>query len=467
MTTPHKKSRSASPSRSAQRAPYAGKNPTAARQPGARSRQDSTSQPEGGAGRINSALISHCSEVLGLLLEFNQPADAVLSAYFRENRLLGSRDRGIIAETCYSVLRHKRQLEKQVAPARSPRWLVLAALLRFSGLAQRQLGEQVTATEKDWLLEFKSRPQPEFTLAEQADLPDWLVERLQTRLSDAEILELARGMNQSAPLDLRVNSLKATREAMLERFASEGIGAAACQYAPLGIRLKEKPALQKHPLFLDGSVEVQDEGSQLLGNLLAPKRSEMVVDFCAGAGGKTLLLGALMRSTGRLYAFDVSDKRLARLKPRVARSGLSNVHPICINNENDIRVKRLAGKIDRVLVDAPCSGLGTLRRNPDLKWRQTPQSIAELTQKQADILAAAARLVKPGGRLVYATCSILREENEDIVDAFLAAHPEFHRLDACATLQQQGIALDCGTDLRLLPHVHGSDGFYAAVLERT
>ena len=198
----------------------------------------------------------------------------------------------------------------------------------------------------------------------------------------------------------------------------------------------------------------------------------MVVDFCAGAGGKTLLLGALMRSTGRLYAFDVSPRRLAKLKPRVARSGLSNMHPVCIASENDIRVKRLAGKIDRVLVDAPCSGLGTLRRNPDLKWRQTAQSVEELSRKQADILTGAARLVKPGGRLVYATCSILAEENETVVDAFLAAHSDYRRLCAAEVLAQQGITIDAcaygqnGLDLRLLPHLHGTDGFYAAVLER-
>jgi 16S rRNA (cytosine967-C5)-methyltransferase len=192
----------------------------------------------------------------------------------------------------------------------------------------------------------------------------------------------------------------------------------------------------------------------------------MVVDFCAGAGGKTLLLGALMRSSGRLYAFDVADKRLAKLKPRVARAGLSNVHPVCISGENDIRIKRLAGKIDRVLVDAPCSGLGTLRRNPDLKWRQTPQSVAELTRKQADILAGASRLVKPGGRLVYATCSILPEENDMVVEAFLAAHPDFVKVSAAELLAKQDIAVDTGDELRLLPHLHGTDGFFAAVMER-
>jgi 16S rRNA (cytosine967-C5)-methyltransferase len=191
----------------------------------------------------------------------------------------------------------------------------------------------------------------------------------------------------------------------------------------------------------------------------------MVVDFCAGAGGKTLLLGAQMRNTGRLYAFDVSDKRLTNLKPRLARSGLSNVHPVRIEHERDTRVKRLAGKADRVLVDAPCSGLGTLRRNPDLKWRQGEESIAELTAKQTAILDAAATLVRPGGRLVYATCSLLTAENEAIVDSFLARHPDFVLLPVSTVLERQGVAF-AGDMLRLLPHRHDTDGFFAAVLER-
>ncbi|MDO9190962.1 MAG: RsmB/NOP family class I SAM-dependent RNA methyltransferase, partial [Sulfurimicrobium sp.] len=210
----------------------------------------------------------------------------------------------------------------------------------------------------------------------------------------------------------------------------------------------------------------QDEGSQLVGLLLAPQRREMVVDFCAGAGGKTLLLGALMQNSGRVYAFDVSEKRLNNLKPRLKRSGLSNLHPQLISNENDLKIKRLAGKIDRVLVDAPCSGLGTLRRNPDMKWRQTPEGIADLTQKQAAILLAASRLLKSGGRLVYATCSFLPEENQQIVEAFLAQHPEFKLLDTSEILAAQHVVLDTGKYLQLLPHVHGTDGFFAAVMER-
>jgi 16S rRNA (cytosine967-C5)-methyltransferase len=253
---------------------------------------------------------------------------------------------------------------------------------------------------------------------------------------------------------------------VLERFAADGIEAAPMRFAPTGVRLAGKPALQHHPLFLEGKVEVQDEASQLLTWLVAPQRRQMVVDFCAGAGGKTLALGAAMRSEGRLYAFDTSKSRLANLAPRLKRSGLSNVHPQHIDSEQDGRIKRLAGKIDRVLVDAPCSGLGTLRRNPDLKWRQSQADVAELVAKQTAILAAAARLTKPGGRLVYATCSLLREENEDVVVGFLAGHPEFHSLHCSELLAGQGIALDTGAYLAVFPHAHGMDGFFAAVLCR-
>lgn len=415
--------------------------------------------------RITEKLLAAAVDAATDMLKFNQPADGVLSTHFKVDRS-GAQERAFIAETAYAVLRRKRLLERLVGAHATPRQLVLAALVRLQGCNQRQLAEAISARELDWLAQFKAQPEPELTLAEQADLPDWLAERLLERMSADELLTLARGLNQPAPLDLRTNPMKVSRDEALARLNADGIEVEACRYAPLGIRAKGRPFLAKHPLFLDGAIEVQDEGSQLLGHLLAPKRGEMVVDFCAGAGGKTLLLGALMRSTGRLYAFDVADKRLVKLKPRLARSGLSNVHPVLISGENDTKVKRLAGKIDRVLVDAPCSGLGTLRRNPDLKWRQTPATVAELTRKQAAILAGAARLVKPGGRLVYATCSILVEENEAIVDAFLAAHADFERLSATEVLAKQDIALSVGTELRLAPHTHGTDAFFAAVLER-
>jgi 16S rRNA (cytosine967-C5)-methyltransferase len=308
-------------------------------------------------------------------------------------------------------------------------------------------------------------PESEFPPAVRCDLPDWLYEALVAQFGADEVDKLAQALNLPAPLDLRVNTLKTNREALLERLAADDIAAVPGPLSPLAVRLREKPALAKHPLFLEGAFEVQDEGSQLLGYLLEPKRGEMVVDFCAGAGGKTLLLGALMKNTGRLYAFDISDKRLANLKPRLARSGLSNVHPARIEHERDTKVKRLAGKVDRVLVDAPCSGLGTLRRNPDLKWRQSEDSVAELTTKQAAILDAAAKLVRPGGRVVYATCSLLTAENDAVVEDFLARHPEFTLTPASAVLAKQGIALD-GDTLRLLPHRHNTDGFFAAILDR-
>jgi 16S rRNA (cytosine967-C5)-methyltransferase len=415
--------------------------------------------------RITPRLLDAATEVLADVLALRQPADAVLSQFFRGQRALGSHDRGFVAEAVYAVLRRKRYLEHLLGGEAPPRRLLLAALTRLQGLGQRQLVPALGAAEADWLAGWHPRP-GELALAEQADFPDWLTERLAARMAADALLELARGLNQAAPLDLRVNPMKTTREAVIERLRAEDIAAEPGRYAPLAVRLSSKPALQRHPLYLDGSIEVQDEGSQLLAYLLAPRRGEMVVDFCAGAGGKTLLLGALMRSTGLLYAFDVAERRLARLRPRVARAGLSNVHPVLIGGENDARVKRLAGKIDRVLVDAPCSGLGTLRRNPDLKWRQTPEGVAELARKQRDILAGAARLAKPGGRLVYATCSILPEENEEVVADFLKAHPDFAQVPAGPLLARQGIPLECGEELRLLPHVHGTDGFYAVVLAR-
>jgi 16S rRNA (cytosine967-C5)-methyltransferase len=236
--------------------------------------------------------------------------------------------------------------------------------------------------------------------------------------------------------------------------------------------LDSKPSLAKFDAFARGAVEVQDEGSQLLALMLDAKRGEMVVDFCAGAGGKTLAIGASMRNTGRLYAFDTSAHRLDALKPRLARSKLSNVHPAAIAHERDDRIKRLAGKIDRVIVDAPCSGLGTLRRNPDLKWRQSPQSVAEMSVKQAAILQSASRLLKPGGRLLYATCSLLPQENEAIAHAFSEANREFSSLPAgeiLSNLKVEGAAGLCAGGesdmdfLRLWPHRHRTDGFFAAV----
>src|SRR5688500_11830143 len=268
-------------------------------------------------------------------------------------------------------------------------------------------------------------------------------------------------MLNAAQHDRRPTLARAGRDEVLARLADDGIRAAPTPFSPAGVRLAGKPAINRHALFKQGLVEVQDEGSQLLAWLLAPRRGEMVADYCAGAGGKTLAAAMLMRGAGRIYAMDVSAKRLAALAPRAARAGITNVHTLVLGDE-DARAKRLGGKLDRVLVDAPCSGFGTLRRNPDLKWRHGPDAIGELAAKQRRILGSAARLLKPGGRLVYATCSILQEENDAVIEDFQRSYPGFQALSCAEVLAQQRIALDTGERLRLLPHVHGTDGFYAA-----
>jgi 16S rRNA (cytosine967-C5)-methyltransferase len=404
---------------------------------------------------------------LTVVLPARAPADQQLKQFFRDNRSLGQRDRALVADTVYAALRRRRMLE-HVTPRATPREIALATLVKVQGVGLSQIESALRGDEKSWLAALKAQDLDALPLELRADLPDWVIERLRRTMDDAALLVLARGLQQSAPLDLRVNALKAPRQAVLERFEFDEIAAAATPFSPLGVRLKEKPALNRHPMFLDGAIEVQDEGSQVLGFLVEPRRGEMVVDFCAGAGGKTLQLGAAMSSTGRLYAFDVSDKRLANFVPRLKRSGLSNVFPQRISGENDAKVKRLRGKIDRVLVDAPCTGLGTLRRNPDLKARQSVAGLAELNAKQRSILAAAASLVKPGGRLVYGTCSLLTEENEGIVEEFLAANPEFAVVPAAEVLKRQGISIPGqGRYLRLLPHLHDTDGFFAAVMERS
>lgn len=420
--------------------------------------------------RLVPPLLQHAEALLAEILPCRFPADLVVSRYFRRHERLGQADRGFIAEAVYAVLRRRRSLEAYCLGEISPRRLLLAWLGCVQKLNRREFGDVLDAAENQWLAQAKALRLEDFPPALRLDLPDWLYARLLVQLGAEDTEHLALQLNQSAPLDLRVNPLKAERDALLARLRADGIHAVPGDYSPLAMRLADKPALARHPAFLDGSFEVQDEGSQLLGYLVQPRRGEMVADFCAGAGGKTLLLGALMRSQGRLYAFDIAEKRLAKLKPRLARSGLSNVHPVRIESEHDARLKHLAGKFDRVLVDAPCSGLGTLRRNPDLKWRQHESDVAELAVKQASILAAAAKLVRPGGRLVYATCSLLSEENEAVVEAFLAAHPEFSRLSASEILRSQSIPIrggdEKGGDLRLWPHRHGTDGFFAAVMAR-
>lgn len=415
--------------------------------------------------RLHPAVVNHAEEVLREVLRFTGPADAIVSRYFREHPKLGSRERHAVAESVYAVLRNKLTYASFAESGHGPaiRRLALLGLADAAGIDT--LGG-LSDEEAGWLRRIAQIDRNSLPVTLRANLPPWLFDKLVARDGEAATLQLAEALNSPAPLDLRVNALKAKRDEVIAELSKAPIACEPTPYAPFGIRVQKKPALQNLPLFKEGAIEVQDEGSQLLAQIVGAKRGEMVVDFCAGAGGKTLALGAAMRNTGRLYAFDVSEKRLSKLKPRLARSGLSNVHPVMIAHENDAKVKRLAAKIDRVLVDAPCSGLGTLRRNPDMKWRQTPDSVAELNAKQTAILTSAARLVKPGGRLVYATCSLLDEENEAIATQFIASHDDFVLVPMKDVLREQKIPLEMLDYLKLSPPVHQTDGFFAAVFER-
>ncbi len=415
-----------------------------------------------------NALLDLATELLRAVLKLDAPADGVVSAFFRKHKALGARERHALAETAYAVLR-RRPLYLHLAQSGHGALERRLAILAWQGQDSLLRGALGPA-EQQWRQQVKALDPAGFSDKLRHNLPDWLAGAVRTRLGDEGFWQLVRSLDEQAPLDLRVNTMKLKREQAQQSLAEAGIESVPTPHSPWGLRVQGKPALNKLPIFIGGGVEVQDEGSQLLAALLDPKRGEMVVDFCAGAGGKTLAIGAAMRSTGRLYAFDVSGHRLEALKPRLKRSGLSNVHPAQIAHERDDRVKRLAGKIDRVLVDAPCSGMGTLRRNPDLKWRQSPKAVAELQAKQIAILDSAARLLKPGGRLVYATCSLLEDENEHVAAAFGAAHPDFVPRDAAASLAEAHVAdaepLTEGGHLRLWPHRHGTDGFFAAVWER-
>lgn len=409
-------------------------------------------------------LLHSAAELLERILSEKIPADRQMEGYFRTHKNMGVRDRGFVAETVYGCLREKRWLEH--IAGNSLLLDVVAAYLLTHDYSARALEETGFRGDARGMVE-RARTLDKTTLpfAIQANMPDWLAELLRTQYGDAETLALSQALNQPAPLDMRVNTIKAKRDEVKTRLTQEGFSCEVTPYSPSGLRRRERAPIFKTLCFKEGLFEVQDEGSQLLALMLEPKRQEMVVDFCAGAGGKTLYLGALMANSGTVYAFDVLAKRLDRLKPRLRRAGLNNVRMVTISHERDARVQRLKGKIDRVLVDAPCSGTGTMRRNPDIKWRNI--NLAELTDIQQRILAAAAELLKPGGRLVYATCSLLKEENDDIVKQFLSAHPEFHMIPVNEILARRHVPLSMKDDaLRLFPHAHLTDGFYAAVMER-
>ena len=414
-----------------------------------------------------------------------RPADAVANEFFRARRFIGGADRRDVSDRAWTVVRERLRLDWHLAGAGSestPRLLVAGAMLLLDGVtpdavARTFSGEghaepPLTAPERRVLSAL--RPpllHPDMPEAARLNVPDWALEGFRARFGEA-LPEAAAAMVGAAPLDLRANALRGDREAARAALAAEGIVAWPTPLSPWGLRIAGRRPVLATRAFREGLVEIQDEGSQLIALLADAGPGMRVADYCAGAAGKTLAMAATMGNRGRVVACDVSAKRLAGAALRLRRAGVDNAETHLLE-AGDRWAKRRAGQFDRVLVDAPCTGTGTWRRNPDARTRTGPGDLAELVTKQRAILDAAASLVRPGGRLVYATCSVLPEEDEVQVDGLLERRPGFRVLPlaqvwAEAAAQHPGLGeVPCGGHfLALAPHAHGTDGFFCAVLER-
>jgi 16S rRNA (cytosine967-C5)-methyltransferase len=420
-------------------------------------------------------------ELLQAVYETERPADATVSAYFRDRRFIGSKDRAFIAEKTYASMRNHARLGWWIAQEGgtvTPRTRVLANAI----LADRQSADSIAAlfdaqygpvalsvfeNELIYRLDGKSLDHPDMPEAMRVECPDWAEASLRASLGDGFAREM-EALTHPAVIDLRVNTLLITRDAAMQQLSADGIIANPTVLSPVGLRVKGRPSIMAHKLYKDGAIEIQDEGSQLVALLADARPGQAVMDYCAGAGGKTLALGAAMANKGRLVASDVLASRLNRAKTRFKRAGLQNVETRPLDGEAKAWLKRRKGSFDRVLVDAPCSGTGTWRRNPDMRWRPLGPGLESLTKLQAEILQQASPLVKPGGRLIYATCSLLNEENEAIVEAFLAANPDFS-VKPVGDIWRESIPGSFPPSeslLRLTPARHHTDGFFTAVLER-
>jgi len=407
-----------------------------------------------------------------------RPADAIANAFFRDRRYIGSGDRRAVSDRAWAVLRARRRLGwwlEHMGAVPSPRLLVAASLLlegwAMEGVEKSYSGGQfaappLVAAEKSVLRPLQNRTldHPEMPAPVQLEVPDWILPALQARFGESLGPEMA-AMGEPAPLDLRVNLLKSTREAALSALAAEGIEAKSTPYSPWGLRVAHRRPVTTGAAFQSGILEIQDEGSQLVSLLVGAAPGMKVVDWCAGAGGKALAMAMTMDNKGQVVACDVSEKRLDGAVKRLRRAGVHNVERHLIA-EGDKWVKRRTERFDRVLVDAPCTGTGTWRRNPDGRLRLSETDLAELLPKQAGILDTAERLVRLGGRLVYATCSLLRDENEAQIEAFQARHPAYRLVPVSEAWTLPGPAPCADPYLVLTPLRHGTDGFFAAVLEK-
>ncbi len=441
-----------------------------------------------------SSLAGHVVELLDLIRTGREPADNTLRTFYRTRHYLGAKDRRAISEQCYDIIRHLRLLEWYARKARATPvpdaagdpvpssivYVLHAALMQRleRSTLLMELEPLLKQTASGWspaaLLEAaamvpepsKCLSDPSAGLALRFSLPDFLVEEWVERFGESGAEGLCRSSNEPAPAVLRVNTLKCTRDACRDALGQEGVAALPATLSPFGLRLERRVNVQGLRTFRLGWFEMQDEGSQILSLLLGDVRGKHVVDACAGGGGKTLHLAALMNNEGELSAVDVDPKRLEQLSLRARRAGATVTRLLEVRRDKDV-IAQLSGGADAVLVDAPCSGSGTLRRNPWLRLTLTRESAGKFLGLQKQVLESSARLVKPGGRLVYATCSLLRGENEGVVEHFLSSRQDFSLEDARSILRAQGI--EPGSDspyLQLRPDQGPSDGYFAAVLRR-
>ena len=381
---------------------------------------------------MNRFLLEKTKEVLTEYSSSTRPADSIISYFFRNNKNLGLNERSQVAESYFGVIRNQL-LYQTILDSDDVEKFILCDLSMSGEMTDddiQKLNPDFSFTQED----LKQQKNKIKELWIKYSLPQWIFDELKKTYESSQLEKVLESLASPSYIDLRINLMKEkNRDVIMSNLKSNlNLNEKKIQstpFSPIGIRLPRGTQIQDLKIFKDGLIEVKDEGSQLLSYLVDANRNHMVADFCAGAGGKTLGIAALMSGSGRLYAFDVSDKRLMNLKKRFKRSGLSNVVSHLIKNENDIRIKRLKGKFDRVLVDSPCSGLGTIRRNPDLKWKHDLSTLTELQEKQFNILQAASRLCKPNGRVIYATCSFMPQENEDVVNRFINDNNNFKIID--------------------------------------
>jgi 16S rRNA (cytosine967-C5)-methyltransferase len=436
------------------------------------------------------SLLGHVQELLGIILQSDKPADSLIDSFFRARKYLGSHDRRFIAESTYGTLRHLRRAQVALPPVfssightPSPEDVLLLTVVSYligvekkSDVTEDAVGQKLQSPLLKEKLSYilgqlaKANHLPEqddiTRLGVQYSFPDWMVRTFIEQFGATEAESLCRSLNEQAPITLRVNTLKTNVDDCQGALQKKGVETTRTKLSPLGLNVSKRFNVFSLEIFQEGFFEVQDEGSQLLPLLIDPKPTAKLLDACAGAGGKTLELSAIMKNRGEIFAADVNEFRLKELHKRAKRADVSNVRIKKIDGLEDLAAD-YTGNFDIVLVDAPCSGLGTIRRNPGMKWKVTEETVRELSQKQSHILESCANLVKPGGKLVYATCTLLREENEDVIERFLSSHVDFTPLDPAQRASTLNLTdAISGNFIKLLPHRQGTDGFFFATMQK-